>query len=56
LDLWGSYLPLNAQLYDVQLARTAAYTKVKDVRRQISVIIQSRKGRTYGNIMRNLLK
>jgi hypothetical protein len=32
-DIWGSYMPLNAQLFDVQLARTAAFTKLKETRK-----------------------
>lgn len=33
LDVWGSYLPLNVQFYDIQLTRTAAYTKIRDFRK-----------------------
>jgi hypothetical protein len=43
LDIWGSYLPLNAQFYDIQLTRTAAYTKIHDFRKQIKIILQQRR-------------
>lgn len=62
LDIWGSYLPLNAQFYDIQLTRTAAYTKIHDFRKQIKIILQQRRdfglitgtNTSQGNLMVNL--
>lgn len=62
-DIWGSYHPLTPQCYDIQLTRTAAYTKVRDFRRQLKCIVQqqrtlvqsgAKKG-PQGNIMKNFL-
>ncbi len=43
LDVWGSYLPLSAQCYDIQLTRTAAYTKIRDFRKQVKCIVQQKR-------------
>jgi len=43
LDIWGSFLPLNAQFYDIQLTRTAAYTKSHDFRLEVKIILSERR-------------
>ena len=56
-DIWGSYMPLNAQLFDVQLARTAAYTKLKETRKQVRVMVSQKRitNGLQGNILKNLM-
>lgn len=35
MDVWGSFRPLNAQCYDIQLTRAAAFTKLVSMRQKL---------------------
>lgn len=42
-DIWGSYMPLSAQSWDIQLARAAAYEKLSIFRASIREILKQNK-------------
>lgn len=40
LDVYGSFEPLNPQCYDIQMARTAAFTKLVALRKRLRKMIE----------------
>ena len=38
LEIWGSFSPLTPKCYDIQLTRTAAYTKLITLRKTLKQI------------------
>lgn len=40
LDVYGSFEPLSPQCYDIQMARTAAFTKLTTLRKRLRKMIE----------------
>jgi len=49
LDVWGSYNPLSAECYDIQMTRILAYTKIQQIRKQITNLLEQKKPSLEGS-------
>lgn len=54
LEVWGSFSPMNPKLFDLQMARTMAYTKLVKVRKQIDELC-SGYAKEKGKIMKEIV-
>lgn len=55
LDVWGSYLPLTSQQFDIQVARALSFTKFVQMQKRITKMIEFWEENECGSLIMEIL-